>query len=137
MSEPVRRRRERWSRSRWTTPIASLSIGALMLAAFAAAGHAGEGVGAFGLMAIVAAVFLFGGTRSETLAGLAGPGRDERWALIDTTANAVTGIVLVVAILTLWLVEIAGGEDGSPYGGLAALAGVTYILSIAWLRARS
>lgn len=107
-----------------------------MFTAFAAAGHAGEGAGAFAMMAAMAALFLFGGPRSETLRGLAGPGR-ERWALIDTTANAVTGLVLVLAILVLWLVEIAGGRDGSPYAGLGALAAVTYVLSIVWLRARS
>lgn len=68
---------------------------------------------------------------------LGGPGRDERWAFIDTTANALTGLVLIVAILVLWPYEIATGDDGSPYAGLAALAGVTYVLAIAWLRARS
>ncbi len=45
--------------------------------------------------------------------------------------------MLVLAILVLWLVEIAGGRDGSPYAGLGALAAVTYVLSIVWLRARS
>ena len=36
-------------------------------------------------------MFLIGGARSETLAGLGGPGRDERWAVIDIRATAFSG----------------------------------------------
>ena len=70
----------------------ALALGAAMFAAFAIGGDAGEGVFGFGVMAAVAALFFFGG-RSETLRGLGGPGRDERWAAIDLRASAFAGLV--------------------------------------------
>ena len=73
--------REFW-RSRWWMPGFCLFLGALMLAAFAIGDNLGQGIGAFAVMAGLAAVFFFG-RRSETLQGLGGPGRDERWAMID------------------------------------------------------
>ena len=44
---------------------------------------------------------------SETLAGLAGPGRDERWERIDIHATALTGGLLILVIIGAWLVEVA------------------------------
>jgi hypothetical protein len=40
-------------------------------------------------------------------------------------------------VLGLWLWEIAHGRDGNPYGSLGALAGVAYIIGVAWLRFRA
>ena len=51
------------------------------------------------------ALFLFG-TRSETLRGVGGPGRDERWAMIDVHATALTGIVLIVVIIGAFVTGI-------------------------------
>jgi hypothetical protein len=36
-----------------------------------------------------------------------------------------------------WLVAIANGGDGSPYGQLGAVAGIAYIVGVALLRWRS
>jgi hypothetical protein len=33
--------------------------------------------------------------------------------------------------------DIAHGGDGNPYGGLAAVAGVAYLVSVLWLRFRA
>ena len=88
-------------------------------------------------MAFVAALFYFGGRRSETLAGIGGPARDERWERIDLHATALAGIVLIIVIIGAFLVEVAQGQDGSPYFALGAIGGVAYILSIAFLRWRS
>jgi hypothetical protein len=129
-------RDKRFWRSRWWTPLCSLAIGAAMFAAYAIGGAAGEGVLAFGVMAALAAVFLFGG-RSETLRGLSGPGRDERWASIDLRASAFAGLVAISAIIGAFLVEIASGDDGSPYAQLGAVAGVAYVVAVAVLRWRS
>jgi hypothetical protein len=87
-----------------------------------------------GLMTALGAVFLFGG-RSETLSGLGGPGRDERWEAIDLRATAGTGLVLICVVIGAWLSEI--GRDGSPYGQLGAIAGITYVLAVAIFRCRS
>ena len=77
-------------------------------------------------MLLVGALFYFGGRRSETLAGLAGPGRDERWERIDIHATALTGGFLILVIIGAWLVEIAQGKDGSPYAQLGAVGGLAY-----------
>ena len=114
----------------------SLFLGIAMLVAFSVGGRTGEGLMALGVMAAVAALFLFG-SRSETLRGLGGPGRDERWAMIDTRATAFAGTVLLTVIICVWLYELARGQDGSPYGRLLAISGAAYIAAIAWLRSRS
>jgi hypothetical protein len=123
-------------RSRWWMPLFSLALGAAIFAAFAIGGDAGQGALSFAVMAAVASLFYFGG-RSETLRGLGGPGRDERWAAIDLRASAVAGFVLITVVLGAWLWEVANGDDGSPYVQLAAVAGVAYIAAVAFLRLRS
>jgi hypothetical protein len=122
-------------RSRWWLPGFSLSLGLIMLVAFWIGDKPGDGLVALGIMAALGALFLFGG-RSETLQGLGGPGRDERWAMIDLHATALTGLVLVTVIIGAWLVEIARGEDGSPYAALGAVGGLAYIVIVAVLRRR-
>jgi hypothetical protein len=123
-------------RSRWWMPGFCLFLGALVFGAFALGGNAGAGAICFAVMAALGAVFLFG-RRSETLQGLGGPGRDERWAMIDVHATALTGLVLIVVVIGAWLYEIAHGRDGNPFTWLGAVAGVAYILAVAILRARS
>lgn len=117
-------------------PAFSLFLGALILVAFWVGGSLADGLKGFAVMAGVAVIVVIG-SRSDTLRGLSGPGRDERWAFIDTKATAFTGLVLIATLLGLWLYEIADGRDGDPYGRLAALSGVTYLAAIAWLRWRT
>jgi hypothetical protein len=124
-------------RTRWFLPAFALLIGGLMLGAFWIGGDLGQGLGSLGVMAFVAALFYFGARRSETLAGLAGPGRDERWEKIDIHATALAGMVLITIVIGGFLVEVARGHDGSPYGQLGAVSGVVYIASVALLRRRS
>jgi hypothetical protein len=114
----------------------SLTLGLLIFAAFAIGGDVAGGAICLGIMAFVGAVFLVG-SRSETLQGLGGPGRDERWAMIDLRATALAGLVLITALIAAWLWEIAHGDDGSPYGQLLAIGGLAYILAVALLRVRS
>ena len=123
--------------TRWFMPTFSLFIGALMLAAFWIGGEPGQGLLSLGVMAFVAALFFIGSRRSETLAGLGGTARDERWERIDTHATALAGLVLVLVIIGAFLVEVAQGRDGSPYSALGAIGGVAYIAAIAFLRWRS
>ena len=89
--------REYW-RSRWWMPGFALFLGALMFGAFAIAGEVGQGAISFAIMAVAGALFLFG-RRGETLRGIGGPERDERWELIDLRAVAYTGMVLITFIL--------------------------------------
>jgi hypothetical protein len=81
-------------------------------------------------------VFLFG-RRSETLRGIGGERRDERFAMIDVRATALAGSVLVAVIIGAFLVEVASGRDGSPYAALGAVGGVAYLIAVVVLRARS
>ena len=124
-------------RTRWFMPAFCVLLAAVMFAAFAVGGDIGSGAVSAGLLLFVGAVFYFGARRSETLAGLGGPGRDERWERIDVHATALTGLVLILVIVGAWLVEIAQGKDGSPYAALAFVGGLAYILAVALLRRRS
>jgi hypothetical protein len=124
-------------RTRWFMPAFCVLLAALMFAAFAIGGDIGSGAVSAGMLLLVGAAFYFGGHRSETLAGLAGPGRDERWERIDIHATALTGGFLILVIIGAWLVEIAQGKDGSPYAQLGAVGGLAYILAVALLRWRS
>jgi hypothetical protein len=87
------------------------------------------GLTAFGLF------FLLAG-RSETIRGLRGDGRDERFAQIDLRATAITGLALLVALIVAWLVAVARGRSGSPYDWLLAIGGLAYLLAVAWFRWR-
>ena len=124
-----------YMRSRYFMPLFTLFLGALVFTAFAIGGDLTNGLFAIPLFVGIAAVFFFA-RRNETIQGLGGPGRDERWAMIDLTATAATGAVLIAVVIGCWLVEIAKGHDGSPYGQLGAIAGLAYILTVAILRKR-
>ncbi len=124
-------------RSRWFMPAFCLFLAALIFGAFWIGGDPGTGAQSGGILVALGAVFLFGGRRSETLRGLGGPGRDERWQMIDVHATAMTGVVLVVVVIGCWLYEIAQGRDGMPYAALGAVGGLAYVIAVAFLRWRS
>ena len=124
-------------RTRWFMPAFCVLVAALIFVAFAIGGDAASGAYSAAVLLFVGAVFYFGARRSETLAGLGGPGRDERWERIDVHATALSGMVLVLVIIGAWLVEIAQGKDGSPYAALGAVGGLAYVLAVAFLRWRS
>lgn len=86
--------------------------------------------------AVIAALFLLGG-RSETIRMIRGDGRDERWARIDLAATALTGLVLVTAIIAACAWEWAHGRDGTPFVQLGAIGGLAYIAALVILRRRS
>ena len=123
------------TRSKWFLPSFSFVLGLVILAVTWLGGHPAVGVGllvgliAFGLF------FLLAG-RSETVRGLRGDGRDERFARIDLQATAVAGSALLVALIVAWLVATARGQSGSPYDWLLAIAGLTYLLAVALFRWR-
>lgn len=122
-------------RSRWWMPGFSLFLGVLILGAFWIGGSLAAGLGGFAVMVGLGAIFLFG-SRSETISGLGGPGRDERWAMIDLAATAATGLFLLSVLIAAWLYDIATGGDGNPYGWLLAVSGVAYLVAVLVLRAR-
>ena len=135
MPESVSRRPSRTSRWWWPT-VTTLAVGAVVAAAFAIGGDMADGARALATFAVLAALFTIG-RRSETLQGIGGAGRDERWAMIDLRATAFAGMVVITAVLGAWLFEIASGEDGAPYGQLGAIGALGYVLALGVLRWRT
>jgi hypothetical protein len=48
----------------------------------------------------------------------------------------VAGTSVLAAALAMFVVEIARGQDGSPYYQLAAIGGVTYVIALVVFRFR-
>ncbi len=122
-------------RSRWFLPLFALALGAAMFAAQAIGGHPGAGLASFGVLAFTGALVLFGG-RSETIRGLRGDARDERFQRIDIHATAFAGTVVIAAVIVGFLVEVAHGRDGNPYTWLGAIGGVSYLAAVIVMRLR-
>ena len=122
-------------RSRWFLPLFALALGGVVFGAQAIAGHPGSGLVSFGIMAVAGAVFVFGG-RSETIRGLRGDGRDERFQRIDIHATAFAGTVVIAAVIVGFIVELAHGHNGNPYSWLGALGGVAYLAALVVMRVR-
>ena len=106
-----------------------------MLAVSWLGGSLSQGLISLAVLAGFGLIVLLAG-RSETVRGLRGDGRDERFVQIDLQATALSGLAVIVALIVAWLVATARGQSGSPYGWLLAIAGLTYLLAVAWFRWR-
>jgi hypothetical protein len=123
------------ARSKWFVPGFSLGIGAVVLAVSWAGGDPRAGLYGLAVMAAFGLLVLLLTGRSETVSGLT-IRRDERFAQIDLRATAFTGLVLVIAVIVAWLVEIGRGQSGHPYDWLGAIGGLAYLLAVAFFRWR-
>jgi cobalamin synthase len=123
------------TRSKWFLPAFSLVLGLVMLVVSWLGGSLGQGLISLAVLAAFGLIILLAG-RSETVRGLRGDGRDERFAQIDLQATALSGLAVIVALIVAWLVATARGQSGNPYGWLLAIAGLTYVLAVAWFRWR-
>lgn len=123
------------ARSKWLTPLVCLGLGVVVFAVFWLGGDLGGGVISFAVLAAFGLILLLLTGRSETVRGLT-VGRDERFAQLDLRATAVAGLVVLFAVIVAWLVEIARGQNGSPYGWLGALGGLAYLVAFAFFRWR-
>lgn len=121
--------------TRWAVP----GVAALAGAAYFVAGVLGDDLafGLFGLFLMLGAggAFLLAARWSETAAALRDRS-DERINEIDRTASLTSGMIVTLAVLIMFVVEVAQGQDGSPYYQLGALGGLSYIASLTWLRYR-
>ena len=90
--------------------------------------------GAFYVVAATAGFVWAGGTGD--VAAIMRAGGDERQRAIDVEATAVTGLVLIVAIVVGGVVELFRTGNMGQYGLMGALAGTTYAVSLAVLRRR-
>jgi hypothetical protein len=125
----------RISRSRWFLPLFAVALGVAMFVAQWIGGNPVSGLVSLGIMAGFGALILVGG-RSETIRGLRGDGRDERFREIDIHATAMAGVAVLSAIIVAFIVELARGHDGSPYGWLGAIGGIAYLLAVIVFRIR-
>jgi hypothetical protein len=123
------------AKSKWSLPLFAFALGAITLAAEWIGGDPRGGLISFAILAGAGALFLFGG-RSETIRGLRGDGRDERFRQIDIHATALAGVAVIFAVIIGFLVEIARGHDGNPFAWLGAIGGITYIAAIIVFRIR-
>ena len=123
------------ARSKWFLPSFSLGLGLVMLAVSWLGGHPGAGVISFGVLAVFG-LFVLAAGRSETIRGLRGDGRDERFAMIDLRATALAGLTVIIALIVAWLIAIARGQSGGPYDWLCAIGGLAYLIAIGLLRWR-
>jgi hypothetical protein len=125
----------RVARSKWFLPLFAVALGAVTLAAEWIGGDLHGGLISFAIVAGFGLLVLLGG-RSETIRGLRGDGRDERFRQIDIHATALAGLAVIVAIIVAFLVELARGHNGNPYSWLGAIGGLTYLAAIVIFRIR-
>jgi hypothetical protein len=123
------------TRTRWFLPMFALALGVVMFTAQWIGGNPESGLVSLGIMAAFGTFILFGG-RSETVRGLRGDGRDERFWKMDLVATAIAGMTVISVIIGAFIVELARGHDGNPYAWLGAIGGLTYLIAIVVLRVR-
>jgi hypothetical protein len=121
---------------KWTIPAFSVVMGLVLLGANIVGHQPVLGLWSLGIMLLFGAAVLLGG-RSETIRGLRGDGRDERFAMLDLQATAMAGLVLIVAVIVAFIVEVAQGHSGEPYDWLGAVGGLAYLAAVIVLRVRS
>jgi hypothetical protein len=123
------------AKSKWFLPLFAVALGLVMFGAQWIGGHPLTGLGSLGIMTGFGALVLVGG-RSETIRGLRGDGRDERFREMDIHATAIAGLAVVTAIIAAFVVELARGRSGNPYDWLGAIAGLAYLVAIVVFRLR-
>ena len=125
----------RVTRSKWFAPLFAVALGVALFVAQWIGGDPGSGLVSLGIMTAAGALLLFGG-RSETIRGLRGDGRDERFRQIDIHATALAGLAVILAVIIAFIVELARGKNGSPYDWLGAIGGATYLVAVIVFRIR-
>jgi len=126
------------SRTYWVTPAVGVACGLIHLIAFTVGGKPGFGLIALSVMVAFSAAIALVGRRSETVRGLLDH-RDERLAGIDLRATAVTAVVMILAVLAGFVIEVARVHDGAPYalvGAVGAVGGVAYLGAVGYFRVR-
>ena len=122
-------------RGRWL-PVWSMSLGVVLSVAIVIGGNLTAGLINLGVFAMFSAFFYFG-AGNETVGGIAAPRRDERWEMIHERAMVFAGTVIVLGLIAAWVVDLANGNDGSPYSEIFAGGTIAYFATALWLRSRS
>ncbi len=109
--------------------------GALTAATWSHGNH-GVAVATAAFYAVAATASFVWAGGSGDVAAIMRAGGDERQRAIDVEATAVTGLVLIVAIVVGGMVELFRTGSLGQYGLMGALAGTTYAVSLTVLRRR-
>ena len=117
------------------TPIFGVLMGVVYLVAFWAGGSLTYGLFGLAVMVAFSLLLLVARRHSETVRGLLDH-RDERITAIDLRATAVTALAMIAVVLVAFLVQIARGQSGWPYGMIGAVGGVAYLAAVIVLRIR-
>ena len=125
----------RVARSKWFVPLFAVALGIVVFVAQWIGGDPDSGLESLAIMTAFGTLLLLGG-RSETIRGLRGDGRDERFRQIDIHATALAGLAVIIAIIIAFVIELARGHSGSPYAWLGAIGGLTYLVAIVIFRIR-
>ena len=125
----------RITRTKWFLPLLAFALGLVVFIAQWIGGDPRSGLVSFAIVAGFGLLVLLGG-RSETVRGLRGDGRDERFRKIDIHATAIAGLAVISAIIVATLVEFARGRGPGPYGWLAAVGAIAYLAAIVVFRIR-
>ena len=123
------------TKSKWFLPLFAVALGAIVFVAQWIGGDPHSGLVSFAILAGAGLLLLLGG-RSETIRGLRGDGRDERFRMIDIHATALAGVAVIYAVIVMFVIELARGHNGNPYGWLGAIGGIAYIAAIVIFRIR-
>jgi len=121
--------------TRWAIPGVAVLAGLGYLVTGLIGGDTFFAVFGLVLMLATAALFLLSTRYSETMAGLRDR-TDERINEHDKTASMFAGMAVLLAVIVMFMAELAQGRDGSPYSALGALGGVSYVAALLWLRFR-
>ena len=126
-------RRSRSGTAWWVTPAACVVIGVVLAGVHLVRGDAGDALGSFGLMSVIAVALTVGG-RSEAVRVVRGDARDERTAQIDVRAGALAAMVLVAVLVVMTTYEWLDGRSGAPYVQLTVVGALAYVGGALWVR---
>jgi hypothetical protein len=128
--------KDTYRRSRWIMPAFAVALGGVFLVAQWIGGDATGGLISFGIMAAFAAILVLLDGRSGVVEIMRRPARDERARNIDLAATAFAGIVIITILIVAVMVQLARGEDPSPYAQLGAVGGIAYLVALVGMQRR-
>ena len=128
--------KDTYRRSRWVMPGVAVALGGVFLAAQWIGGDPTGGLVSFAIMAVFAAVLVAarGPKRRRCDHAPAGPGRASQEH--RPAATAFAGIVVITIIIVAVMVQLARGEDPSPYAQLGAVGGIAYLVALVGMQRR-
>jgi hypothetical protein len=128
--------RDTYRRSRWVMPAFAVALGLVFLVAQWIGGDPSGGLVSLAIMAGFAAMLLALENRSGAAASMTRPARDERARSIDLAATAFSGIVVITILIVAVMVQLARGENPSPYAQLGAAGGIAYLVALVVMQRR-